>query len=167
MALHAGIRSLLQQLTANPPNYENDWYGPWFGLLNQIFPGCIVFRQYRIERSDGGPHQIPDFVVCRLVGNVYRIICVVEIKNTWHWPDGRRALRRQINRQTDAAFDGSGLAMAWNRVYWISVIGPRWQYGYKDDDGQPPTPLIRWRARTHCPNSYQDLLNLAALIALL
>jgi hypothetical protein len=73
----------------------------------------------------------------------FRTVLIVGIKNTQHWPwqSGIVDLLEQVGRQTDSAFAGS----AYEKVYWIGVIGPHWRYGIKEVNEQvPPETLIDW-----------------------
>ncbi|KAF7785101.1 hypothetical protein Agabi119p4_1266 [Agaricus bisporus var. burnettii] len=160
-------RSVLGHYTTNPPSSEDHWYGPWNAILTVLFPtaqGYIVTPQRRIpDESD----HIPDFVVevVKIVSPPMqlRTVLIVKIKNSQHWEAGIPALERQILRQTDASFSGTAVS----QVYWIGVIGPHWRYGIKEDDGQDAVPLIDWHHVTHDQDSYNNLQNLATLVAAL
>ena len=158
-------RSVLEYYTAHPPRTEDVWYGPWNVILMTLFPatqGYIVTPQCRVPDDSGS--YIPDFVIevvkLSMPPLTFRTVLIVEFKNTQHWPNGIGSLERQIDRQIDASFAGT----AHTKVYWISTIGPHWKYGYKDDDGQDPVPLIEWHETTHDDDSYQDLTELARLV---
>jgi len=91
-------------------------------------------------------------------------VLVIEIRNTPDWPASIHAQETQIKRHTDAALAGGEVSKAKSKVYWISVIGPHWRYGDKDDDEQDPRPLIDWRHTTHDLDSYEHLRDLAGLV---
>ncbi len=90
-------------------------------------------------------------------------VLVIEIRNTPDWPASIPAQETQIKRHTDAALAGSEVSKARSKVYWISVIGPHWRYGDKDDDEQDLRPLTDWHHTTHDQDSYERLQELAGL----
>jgi hypothetical protein len=94
----------------------------------------------------------------------FSIVLVIEIRNTPDWPASISAQETQIKRRTDAALAGSDVSKARSKVYWISVIGPHWRYGDRDEDEQDLRPLIDWRHTTHDQDSYEHLQDLAGLV---
>jgi hypothetical protein len=98
---------------------------------------------------------------------VLRTVLVVKIRNTLHWDSdkGKDSLMRHIRIQTDAAFADTEVG----KVYWIGVIGPHWRYGEteKGYGGQDPRPLIAWHNVTQSDASYDDLMRLADLVAIM
>jgi len=80
-------------------------------------------------------------------------VLVIEIQT------GRPVFLRK--RLTNAAPTGSDVSKARSKVYWISVIGPHWRYGDKDEDEENLRPLIDWRHTTHDQDSYEHLQVLA------
>jgi len=93
-----------------------------------------------------------------------RTLLFIEIRNTFHWQAGIRKQEKRLKKIIDAAFAGNGPSTARSKVYWISVIGPHWRFGYKDDDGEDLAPLIEWHHTTHDQDSYQDFQDLAGLV---
>lgn len=131
--------------------------------MNTLFPisqGYITLPQRRITEDSRSP--IRDFVieVAKLATSPFqlRTVLVVKARNSQHWQTGIPQLEKQIRRQTDTAFGGTAAF----RVYWIGVVGPHWRYGVREDR---PKPLIDWHDTTDDQASYNDLLDLIALIA--
>jgi hypothetical protein len=91
-------------------------------------------------------------------------VLVVEIRNTPDWPASIPAQETQIKRHTDASLAGSEHSKARSKVYWISVIGPHWRYGDRDEDEQELRLLIDWRHTTHDQDSYEHFQDLAGLV---
>src|SRR5712671_242121 len=150
MPLDAITRTILEHYTAQPPRTEDAWYGPWTTILTSFFPpthGYLVTPQQRLLNDDQS--HIPDFIIevvkISTPPLVFRTILIVKIKNTQHWPNGIQALKRQLGRQTDAAFAGT----ARDKVYWIGAIGPHWQYGERTDEGGVVQELSRWHDTIH------------------
>jgi hypothetical protein len=168
MPFDATTQTLLEYYTANPPTTEDVWYGPWNANLNALFPtsnGYVVSPQ-RVANNDDDRNRIPDFVIFVLrIAPPLRLqpVLVVKIKNTHHWPSGIDRLDAQINLQTDAALAG----VASNTIYSIGAIGPHWRYGKKENDDQPPTPLIDWNNTIHDATSFNHFQTLAGLVAAL
>ena len=168
MPLDAITRTILEHYTAQPPRTEDAWYGPWTTILTSLFPtthGYLVTPQQRLPNDDQS--HIPDFIieVVKISTSplALRTVLIVEIKNTQHWPNRIQALKRQLGRQTDAAFAGT----ARDKVYWIGAIGPHWQYGEKIDDGGMVQELIKWHDTIHDLASFNDLQALVQLVAAL
>jgi hypothetical protein len=168
MQLDAITRAVLEHYTAHPPRTEDAWYGPWNAILASLFPstqGYLVSPQQRLPSDDQS--HIPDFVIevvkLSTPPLTLRTVLIVKIMNTQHWPSGIQALRRQLGRQTNAAFAGT----ARDKVYWIGAIGPRWQYGEKIDDGGAAQELTEWHDTTHDLVSFNDLQALVQLVAAL
>src|SRR5712675_2570690 len=150
MLLDAVTRAILEHYTAQPPRTEDAWYGPWTAILTSLFPithGYLVTPQQRLPNDDQS--HIPDFIieVVKISTSplALRTVLIVEIKNTQHWPNRIQALKRQLGRQTDAAFAGT----ARDKVYWIGAIGPHWQYGERTDEGGMVQELIKWHDTIH------------------
>lgn len=165
MLLDAITRAVLEHYTEQPPRTEDAWYGPWTTILTSLFPstqGYIVTPLQRLASDDQS--HIPDFIfgVVKLSTPplTFRTVLIVKIKNTQHWPRGIPALRCQLGRQTDAAFEGT----AGDKVYWIGAIGPHWQYGEKIDDGGAVEELIEWHDTIHDLASFNDLQALVRLV---
>jgi len=91
-----------------------------------------------------------------------RIALFIEVRDTSNWQEACLNLHL-IN----AASTGNVFSRARSKVYWISVIGPHWRYGYRDDDGEDLSPLIEWHHNTHDQDLYQDFQDLAGLVAAL
>jgi len=168
MPLDAITRAVLEHHTAQLPRTEDAWYGPWTTILTSLFPtthGYLVSPQQRLPSDDQG--HIPDFIteVVKLSTPplTFRTVLIVKIKNTQHWPSGIQALKRQLGRQTDAAFAGT----AGDKLYWIGAIGPHWQYGEKVYDGGKVQELIEWHDTIHDLASFNDLQALVQLVAAL
>lgn len=158
----------LERFTADPPRFENAWYGPWTGILTFLFPpaeGYVVTPQSRLYGDDDSS-VIPDFTIEVERVEDERLVLIVEIKNSSHWPNGIHRLLQQLNGQANHAFAEN----AREELYWIAVIGPHWKYGVKEDDGQDEgnhhglIPLIEWHHTTHDDASFADFLELAALV---
>jgi len=133
-----------------------------------LFPttqGYLVTPQQHVQAED--QYHISDFIieVIKLSAPplTFRTVLIVEFKTTQHWPSGIEALKRLLARQTDVAFSGT----AKEKVYWIGVIGPHWQYGEKIDDGGTVQELIQWHDTTHDLASFNDLQALVQLVAAL
>jgi hypothetical protein len=52
------------------------------------------------------------------------------------------------------------LERAYDKVYWLMAIGPRWKYGEKDGIGQSFRPLTPWKDA----NMFDDLKRLRILV---
>ncbi|KAI5986885.1 hypothetical protein EDD15DRAFT_1522212 [Pisolithus albus] len=161
MPLDVLTRTLLENFTAQPPHVESAWYGPWTTILTTLFPasqGYIVTPQQRFPGEDR------DFIIevtkLSTPPVTLRTVLIIGINNTQHWPSGIQNLRHQLETQADAAFSGT----ARNKVYWIGVIGPHWQYGEKIDDGGELKELIEWHDTTHDLASFNDLQTLVRLV---
>jgi len=170
MPLDAITRAVLEKYTTRPPPREDAWYGPWTTILTSLFPssqGYLVNPQQRLP-SDAHTY-IPEVIieVIRLSTPplTFRTVLIVKFKNTQHWPSGIQALKRQLGRHTNAAFSGT----ARDKVYWIAVIGPHWQYGERIDEleGGEDQELIKWHDTTHDLESFNDLEDLVQLVAAL
>lgn len=92
-------------------------------------------------------------------------VLIVQFESPRHWPEGVLAqLFVQICRKANSSFAQT----AEGKLYWISVIGPHWRYGIKEDDGQLElSPLIPWHHTTHDDASFDDLQTLAGLVGAL
>ena len=169
-------RTLLRRYTTDPPPSVAYWYGVWNTILTALFPssqGYVITPQLGVA-EDLKTH-IPDFVteVAKMSEStpgrslVLRTVLVVKIRNTLHWDSdkGKDSLMRHIRIQTDAAFADTEVG----KVYWIGVIGPHWRYGEteKGYGGQDPRPLIAWHNVTQSDASYDDLMRLADLVAIM
>ena len=96
-----------------------------------------------------------------------RTVLVIEIRNTSHWQAGIRDQEVRLNNLINAAFVGNESSSARSKMYWISVIGPHWRFGYRDDNGKDLAPLIEWHHTTHDQDSYQDFQDLTGLVRVL
>jgi hypothetical protein len=158
--------TLLEQYTTHSPHAVEVWYSPWMTILTTLFPiskGYVVTPRRRADDDPSG--QIPDLVVevatftlPPAAPAIFRTVLIVQIKN---WDQRKEDLIQQIGRQSDLEFLGTAAC----RLYWIGVVGPRWVYGEKEDNGQDLKPLIEWHDVTHDDASYRDLLRLAELVA--
>ena len=164
MGFDHSTRNLLEKYTARDPS-QTSWSGPWTSLLSTLFPasqGYIVAPQRRRDPSS-------DFIL-EVAKDTYpadglRTVLIVEIKDPCSWNHGIPVLMQQIAHQTELAFLGSATQKASHKVYWIGTIGSHWIYGEKEDDDQPPKPLIEWHDVTHDDASYCDFLQLVELVA--
>jgi len=93
-----------------------------------------------------------------------RIALFIEVRDTSNWQGGIPAQEACLKHLINAAFTGNIFSRARSKVYWISVIGPHWRYGYRDDDGEDLRPLIEWHHTTHDQDLYQDLAGLVAAL---
>jgi len=171
MPLDAFTCALLEHNTAQPPSTADAWFGSWTTILTSLFPttqGYLVSPQQRLPID--GQNHVPDFLIIEVIKVstpppplTYRTVLIVKIKNTQHWPSGIQALKRQLGMQADAAFSET----ARDKVYWIAVIGPHWQYGERIDGGGEVQELIKWHDTTHDLESFNDLEALVQLVAAL
>ena len=151
--------------TIHQPRTERVWYGPWSSILTTLFPsteGFLVAPNQKFIEEDENEFTI-SFEVSKRVqpGDLkLQIVLIVEIKNSHQWPGGAERLFAQIRKNANVAFSRSQTTI--KTVYWISVMGPHWRYGSKEDDGQLNlTPLIPWHDTTHDDASFNDLQTLA------
>ncbi|TFK25314.1 hypothetical protein FA15DRAFT_693915 [Coprinopsis marcescibilis] len=137
--------------TAHPPRTEDAWYGPWTTILTSLFPptqGYLVSPQQRLPADD--QDGIPDFI--------FEVVKLSTAPLTF-----RTNLKRQLTRQTDAAFAGT----AKEKVYWIGAIGPHWQYDENFDGGGAVQELIDWHNTIHDLASFNALQSLVILVSAL
>ena len=164
MGFDPSTRALLEQFTTCAP-HQSAWYGPWNSILSTLFPpqdyvvtpkkqsnsfSDFIFNVAKVPYSDDDP---------------IRTVLIVEIKDPRHCDHGIPVLMQQIARHTELAFLGDVTHKAGHKVYWIGTIGSHWIYGEKEDDDQPPKPLIGWHDVIHDDVSYRDFLQLAELVA--
>ena len=145
------------------------WYGPWTTILTTLFPATnsfLVTPQCKVIDEDSSKSTIPDFVIevskIAQPGDLnLQIVLIAKIKNSHHWPDGAEWLFVQICKQANSAFSQT----AHRTLYCIGIIGPHWQYGSKEDDGQLElSKLIPWHDTTHDDASFNNLQILAGLV---
>ena len=161
------VKTILEDYTNRRPKSESEWYGPWTAILTSFFPvgkGYLVTPQRKIVSDEDNTSIIPDFVI--EVSKITtppldkRVVLIVEIKNTQHWPGKVSALEDQLLKQTSAALADN----AKDLVYYVMTIGPHWRYGVKYDNGQGLQYLIEWRNTIHDESSFKELIKLSEKI---
>jgi hypothetical protein len=162
---------MLQHYTDNPPHSVAAWYGPWNTILATLFPsnqGYVIIPQLA-GVAEGLQSPVPDFsiAVAKMSKRPrrFRIVLVVKIRGSAYWEsdEGKDGLMRLIRIHTgDAVQDSEEI-----KVYWIGAIGPHWRYGEREGEIQDPRPMISWHDVIHDDASYDDLMRLVDLVALL
>jgi hypothetical protein len=75
MPFDAITRTVLEYYTAHPPATEDVWYGPWTTILTT-------------------PDLVIEVVKLSTAPLAFRIVLIVEIKNSQPWQSGIQALQR-------------------------------------------------------------------------
>ena len=163
------IRDRLQLFTESPPIPNSDvWDGLWTSVLTDLFPsleGYILQPKRRFPANSALLMEILKMPTSLTMP--FRTVLVIEIRNNSDWQAGIPAQEARLKCLINAAFAGNESFRARTKVYWISVIGPHWRYGYRNNNGEDITPLIEWHHTTHDQDSYQDFQDLAGLVAVL
>jgi hypothetical protein len=163
MSFNRLTRTLLEQYATCAPD-PTAWPGPWTNILSTLFPASKGYLVSPMRRKSPSSDFIFEVATDACPADTFRTVLIVEIKDPRHWDHGIPVLMQQIAHQTELAFLGSATQKASHKVYWIGTIGSHWIYGEKEDDDQPPKPLIEWHDVTHDDASYCDFLQLVELV---
>jgi hypothetical protein len=119
--------------------------------------------------AEGLQPPVPDFSIeVTKMSNqplLLTTVLVVKIRGSAYWEsdEGKDGLMQLIRIYMEDAVEGSEEI----KVYWIGAIRPHWRYGKREGENQDPRPMIPWHDVIHDNASYDDLMQLVDLVALL
>ena len=130
--------------------WKNDFYGPYFSLLHDLFPpteGYLVFPQFR---RDTGPRLMDYYTISYVVLKNTTPIFFVEIKSLVALELGRTRAKADADMRT-RCLGFSSDCLPQSKLIGISAMGTRFAaYEYSTSDGHinPPrscdAPKERW-----------------------